>query len=172
MRPWLPWRPADSMLDHVPSYDRIVYQWSEGAVPPPHHYQYAVTLARDGAGAIRLLPDYEQHRPPAMEAVFPVPADCFGRLADALAEVMTIDRADPPQGIDAPVGGSTERWELHAEGEAPILLTIHPPLEATSLAALSETVRGLVPPEVWRQLFDERAAYWRAQGEPLPPEEA
>ncbi|MCZ7662869.1 MAG: hypothetical protein M5U22_08025 [Thermoleophilia bacterium] len=159
------------MLDHMPSYDRIVYQWSEGAVPPPYHYEYAVTLARDGAGAIRLLPDYEQHRPPAMEAVFRVPAGSFGCLADALAEAMAIDRAAPPRDSDAPLGGSVERWELYAEGKAPILLTIYPLCAGLGLAALSETVRGLVPPEVWRRLFDERAAYWRAQGEPLPPED-
>ncbi|HMP41352.1 MAG TPA: hypothetical protein PKA05_13295, partial [Roseiflexaceae bacterium] len=49
---------ADPALAQRPADFALVYQWREGSLPPPYHYEYDIELQPSGLGEIRMRPDY------------------------------------------------------------------------------------------------------------------
>lgn len=123
------------MLGRMPPEERIAYEWSEGTVPPPYYYEFAITVTLGGGGSggrathtpgdgaddpeeyrtgaprgwVRLLPDYEQHGAPSFVESFSVDAAGLARLMRELESTLG---ADPPRGalvgrrpVDTPPGG-------------------------------------------------------------------
>ncbi|HUT36408.1 MAG TPA: hypothetical protein VNE39_23175 [Planctomycetota bacterium] len=43
------------------------YDWREGSLPPPYHYEYTISVSPEGEGTIVFRPDYPEHDVPAWE---------------------------------------------------------------------------------------------------------
>ena len=50
--------PTPNSLDTRPADFNVIYEWQEGSLPPPYHYEYTITIKADGQGQIVMIPDY------------------------------------------------------------------------------------------------------------------
>jgi hypothetical protein len=151
---------------------RIEYQWREGTVPPPHYYEYAVSVAGDGMAEIGLTPDYPQDHPPVFRAMFRVAPSAIQRVDEVLAEADETVWMPLPTERAASLGDSTERLTLFGGAGVAMFSTTFSSDDKARLATLREAVRGMVPADVWQRLQRRRAQYWRERGVPIEEPQA
>lgn len=136
----------------------LVYKWSEGSLPPPYHYEYSIKVGTDGAGEVRMLPDYEYSNPPEWVEEFratPAQLDEFYQSARAAGFFSTRWETEE----DPPVGGSSESLAVTASGKEYLVPWSVPPDQQEEARALFEAVNRLVPAEIWASLESRRLKY-------------
>lgn len=141
----------------------LVYEWREGSLPPPYHYETTITVAADGAGSVTLVPDYPGPGVPVWTETFSLDAAALNALyAQLAAEGAFSTRWRALE--DPPVGGSFSWLTLTAGGRQ---IEIPPfPIEAQAGAAgrIQAAVTALVPTEVWDSLHARREQYVAEHG--------
>src|SRR5690554_3169233 len=55
----------------VPADFQIEYEWHEGSLPPPYHYEYTIRIGPGAQGEIVFLPDYPSDDTPVWTEPFP-----------------------------------------------------------------------------------------------------
>lgn len=156
---------ADAAAGLPPDDFSIRYDWSEGSLPPPYHYEYTITLAADGSGLMVMIPDYPGPDVPVWEEPFSVPPEELDRLHDLMIEQGLIherwsERDDPP------VGGSSASLEVTRSGEMIEIPAFPVDGQAERAAAIFAAVEAIVPQAVRDDLEQRRAAYEAANMEP------
>jgi hypothetical protein len=142
-------RPGDFKVD---------YEWREGSLPPPYHYEYALSITPEGKGEIVLTPDYPRAGVPKWTEEFQVKAERLDDLYKVLAEhglfTQTWRKLDAP-----PVGGSSQTLIVTAGGKQ---FTVEDYLVADQKAAaqaIYDAVTGLAPQEARDRLDAKREQY-------------
>jgi hypothetical protein len=142
-------RPQDLTVD---------YQWREGSLPPPYHYEYTLSIAAEGQGEIVLTPDYPRTDVPEWTEEFQVSAkqldDLYQVLVDNGLFTQTWRQQDSP-----PVGGSSQELIVTADGKR---FTVEDYVVADQQAAaqsMYDAVHALAPQEVWDRLDAKREQY-------------
>ena len=106
---------ADTVEGPPPADFRLRYDWREGSLPPPYHYEYTITLAADGSGLISMTPDYPGEGVPVWEEPFSLSPAELDRLHDLMVEQGLLRERwraeDSP-----PVGGSYAWLEVTRDG--------------------------------------------------------
>jgi len=140
------------------------YEWREGSVPPPYHYEYTVRLGPGGQGEVVFRPDYAQHDPPVWTEAFSVPGEALAGLYALLAEAGVFTRRwrRSPR---LPIGGSTAWLEATAGGRTVTVPAGLAQSQAAAIGAVYEAIRGLVPGAIWAKLLARRDDYRRAHAE-------
>lgn len=147
------------MTKAVPSDFSLKYEWCEGSVPPPYHYEYTIRVGPGLRGQIVFLPGYPQHGPPAWTEDFQVTEAAVARLYELLAAAAVLERSWKRR-AHAPVGGSLEWLEVTADGQ-----TVSVPSMAEQAELLEEAytaVKALVPERLWTKLLAQRQQYEQA----------
>lgn len=137
---------------------RVVYDWTEGSLPPPYHYEYTVTVEPDGRGQIVFVPDYGGEGVPKWTETFTVPA---GRLDDVYRLMMAngLLKTRWRQLEMPPVGGSSESVRVTVSGRQ---VTVADYLVKDQQAAgerMFTAARALVPDTVMTGLKARRDDY-------------
>ena len=140
----------------------IEYEWQEGSLPPPNHYEYTITITPDGQGAVVMIPDY-----PSMTAVkwtehFTVKAEEL----DGLDQVMKANglftrewrTPDPPR-----VGGSRRSLTVTTGGRRAAIRTPVVSEQESAVGAMCAAVEALVPKATWDTLNARRRQYVQEQ---------
>jgi hypothetical protein len=87
----------------LPSDFKVVYEWREGSLPPPHYYQFEIVLLSSGEGRMTMVPDYPSPLVPVWSQDFPVaPAALYdfyafllnGRVFELCGLEMTSHRSE------------------------------------------------------------------------------
>lgn len=146
----------------VPGDFRLRYEWREGALPPPDHYEYTITLGPGSTGEIVFTPDYPQFDPPVWREQFEIEDQGLPRL-HAAAAIGGLLRAGRPAreadrlggGEGDRLGGSVETLEILAGG------TRYVAPEGEDLGSLVDLVRSMVPEKTWKELMDRREQFVR-----------
>jgi hypothetical protein len=105
----------DPALVTRPADLSIQYEWQEGSLPPPYHYEYTITVSSAGQGTIVLIPDYPADGVPIWTENFAVsPAQM-----DALYQLFLTNGLfeNSWQETDPPVGGSSQSIAITAHGQ-------------------------------------------------------
>ena len=147
-----PSRPADL---------RVAYEWYEGSLPPPYHYEYAITVDSTGQGRMTLVPDYRGDGVPVWTESFVVPAgqlDDLYRvfLAQGLAKTAWRQMEVPP------VGGSHQVLRVTMGGRQVRVADYLTEEQRRSAAAIFDAVKALVPKDVRAGLLAKRDLYVQA----------
>lgn len=156
---------ATSTEGPTPTDFRLRYDWREGSLPPPYHYEYTITLAADGSAAIVMVPAYPGPGVPSWEEPFTVPS----------AEVERLYRLMQAQGLLSerwreldlpPVGGSSASMEVTADGRTVQLPSFPVDGQRERIEAIYAVVEGLVPAAIRADLEQRREAYMAANPGP------
>jgi hypothetical protein len=155
--------PGSPALDERPADFSLVYEWREGSLPPPYHYEYTISVTADGAGTLTLVPDYPGPAVPIWTETFGLDAAALDALYAQLAAegaFTTGWRAED----DPPVGGSYSWLTLTAGGRE---IEIPPfPIESQTAAAsrIEAAVNALVPADLWDSINARREQYVAEHG--------
>jgi hypothetical protein len=134
----------------------VEYHWREGSMPPPHHYEYDISIAPDGKGRIAFRPDYGD-KPEWVEEFAVAKAD-RDRLRGILNDAGVFTRAWEEL-KDPPVGGAYS-WLVATSGGKTAKLPSHP-ADPGRLPEVYDAIRGLVPKATWDSLRAKRDQYAR-----------
>lgn len=141
------------------------YDWREGSLPPPYHYEYTITLAADGAGAMTMVPDYPGPGVPVWEEPFTAApeevAALYGLMLDQGLLSERWRELDQP-----PVGGSSASLEVTAGGRTVRIPAFPAEGQQGRAAAIFAAVEAVVPPAIRDDLEARRAAYEAANVRP------
>jgi hypothetical protein len=150
--------PTPNPLDTRPPDFNLVYEWHEGSLPPPYHYEYTITLGPDGQGQIEMIPDYASDRTPHWTEPFtltPAALDQFYRLL--IDKGLLTQRWQAMS--DTPVGGGSESLLVTAHGRQITIPSYVILLQAAAVEGMAEAIRALVPQTLWDKLNTQREQY-------------
>lgn len=152
--------PTPNPLDARPADFNVIYEWQEGSLPPPYHYEYTIKIKPDGQGEIIMLPDYDTDATPYWIEPFtvtPATLDQFYRLLidQGLFTQRWQAQSDPP------VGGSYDSLKVTAHDRQIDIPSFVIPAQSAAVEAIGAAVRALVPQHLWDKLNTQREQYVR-----------
>jgi hypothetical protein len=129
----------------------VLYEWQEGSLPPPYHYEMAMRISPDGQGEVTLVPDYPSGQVPVFSEPFPVSARALDGLFRLMIENGLLETSWQAQ-EDPPVGGEVEWLTVTAGGRQVEIPAFVLPEQQSQVKAMAEALRALVPAETWERL--------------------
>jgi hypothetical protein len=149
---------GDAAEGPPPADFSLRYDWREGSLPPPYHYEYTIALAAGGAGTMTMVPDYPGEGVPVWEEPFTLAPEEVDRLHDLMiAEGLLRERwraEDAP-----PVGGSYASLEVTRDGRTIEIPAFPVDGQRERAAAIFAAVEAIVPAEIRADLERRRAEY-------------
>ena len=145
----------------LPEDFALTCDWAAGAMPPPYHYEYSITVGPDGRGEITFWPDYPAEETPAWRETWQAPFERRLRLYHLLEEHGFLNPVvETGEEEERPIGGETVRLEASANGQRIQLDSTRLSADrADALREMLDAVRALVPDLVWEDLAARRRAY-------------
>jgi hypothetical protein len=137
---------------------QLRYDWREGSLPPPYHYEYTITLAADGSGTMTMLPGYPGPGVPTFEERFTLAPEALDRLHDALIAEGLLREGWREQ-RDPPVGGASWTLEVTHAGRTVVIPAFPVEAQQARAAAIAAAVEAIVPQAARDSLERQRAAY-------------
>jgi hypothetical protein len=136
----------------------VTYEWYEGSLPPPYHYEYSIKLQADGAGEVTMIPDYPGEGVPVWSEPFSVSRPELNTLFGVMvAEGLFRENW---QAMEAPpVGGSSEQLTVVAEGRTVKIPAFPIRTQQERAEAIIGALRDVVPTTIFADLEARRAAY-------------
>lgn len=136
----------------------IEYEWREGSLPPPYHYEYTVIINPSSRSEISLTPDHPSTTVPKWTEFFKVEEQDLNNLYRVMIENGLFTRKWR-QLDGAPVGGRKQTMTVTAQGKQ---ITVEDYLvseQQVSAKAMYAAVQALVPKEIWKRLQARRQKY-------------
>ena len=150
--------PTPNPLDTRPADFKVIYDWQEGSLPPPYHYEYIVTLAPDGQGQIVMVPDYAFSHPPTWTETFTVTSAQLDQFYRLLVDQGLFTQRWQAQS-SPPVGGSSDSLTVNAHGQQIIIPTFVIHAQASAAEDIATALHALAPRELWDKLDAKREQY-------------
>jgi hypothetical protein len=137
---------------------QLRYDWREGSLPPPYHYEYSIVLNPNGSGMIAMVPDYPGPGVPVWEEPFSLTPNERDQLHDELISQGLVRERWREQS-SPPVGGSFATLTVIRDGRT-IELPAFPIEEQRAQAeAIFSAVEAIVPQAIRDDLQRKRAEY-------------
>lgn len=147
-----------SMPAQRPADFSVAYNWQEGSLPPPYHYEYSITITGNGQGDVVMTPSYPAEHVPRWQESFQVTAADLDRLYQRFVDQGLFTHSWKTE-TNLRVGGSSE-WIKVVAGET--VVEIPRQVVAGQEAAATEiyaAVKALVPPAQWAKLETQLKEY-------------
>ena len=129
-------------------------------MPPPHHYEYTITIGPDLHGEIVFLPDYPSDETPVWTEGFDLSDDALAGLHSLIVEAGVFS-TDWREMDDPPVGGKLEWMKATASGTDVLVPSTLVAEQAEAIAPVYEAMRSLVPKSVRDKLMARQEQYQR-----------
>ncbi len=142
----------------APDDFQLTYSWREGSLPPPYHYSYSITLGADGAGEVRMTPDYPSEGVPVWTEPFSLDRDTLDRMYATMVEQGLLRERWRAESIP-PVGGSSEDLTAVAGGRTVEIPSFVVASQRERAQAIYAALRSVVPNEIFADLEARREAY-------------
>ncbi len=136
----------------------IEYEWREGSLPPPYHYEYSVIINPSGRSEIILTPDYPSTTVPKWTEFFKVEEQNLNDVYRVIVENGLFTRKWR-QLDQAPVGGSNQTLIVMVKGKRIKIEDYLVPEQQFSAKLMYAAVQALVPQEIWERLQARRQKY-------------
>jgi hypothetical protein len=146
------------MPDQRPDDFSVLYEWSEGSLPPPYHYEYSIAVGPGRMGEVIMIPDYPSDTTPRWTEPFPVSAADLDGLYTTLRDGGMWSTAWEAM-QDPPVGGSSDSLTATAFGNTTEIPSFVVSEQSDAAGAAAAAVRALVPQEVWDRLEAQLKEY-------------
>lgn len=135
----------------------VTYNWYEGSVPPPYHYEYMITIEANGAGLVTYSPDYPGTDVPTWTEPFTLDTPQMDALYTQLRDLNVFNMAWS-EADQVPVGGSHSNLTLFADGRT-VDIPAFPASAADQAESAKSAVVAVVPAEIWDRLSAQRDQY-------------
>lgn len=147
----------------MPADFAVRYEWGNGALPPPYHYDYTIHLGPGaGTGRVEFRPGHDSL--PVWTETFPVSE---AQLRSVYAVFMARGVFDRAWGEGQPMaGGETEWLEAMAGGQGVTLPSQPRDEDRTALREVYAAVRAVVPRGVIAGLVARQERFQQEQGAP------
>lgn len=148
-----------------PANFSVRYEWREGSVPPPYHYEYTIEF-QGGKGQLFFWPDYPTDQVPTWTEQFAVDEATTARIYQLMMQQGVWARQWRQQD-PMPVGGATDWLAATAQNatvKIPIALVDD---DAEAIEPVYNAIRALVPQATWDALRARQEAY-HATNTPQP----
>jgi hypothetical protein len=139
------------------------YEWVEGAVPPPYHYEWTIEL-QNRQGIISFYPDYPQQGVSPWVKNFQVPGGQFNYLVETL-HTSRVFRTHWQQPEEVSAGGAHDSLTVWLEGQTYQVPPIRTPGANRAMQPVWQAVKACVPKPVWDELFQKREEILKASAE-------
>lgn len=136
----------------------VTYEWQEGSLPPPFHYEYRITVQPTGQGEVVMVPDYPSEHVPTWTETFNVQPVALDNLYQVMVDNGLFTQNWRAQ-ENPPVGGSSQSMVVTAHGQQ-ITIPVYVVAELeTAVTEMYSAVTALVPPNVWEKLETQHQQY-------------
>lgn len=136
----------------------VEYEWREGSLPPPYHYEYTIIIKPSSQSKIVMTPDYPSNTVPKWIEYFKVEERGLNDLYRMMVENGLFTRKWR-QLTAAPVGGSNQTLIVTAQGKRIKVEDYLVSEQQVSAKVMYATVQALVPKEIWERLQVRRQQY-------------
>jgi len=138
----------------------VSYEWQEGSLPPPYHYEYQISLQSSGQGKVTMVPDYPSAGVPVWTETFAIQPNSLNELYRLMITqcVLVTDWQAPTHPL---VGGPLESMQVTAHGKQIKVPASLIPQQASLVKKIYSAVTALVPKAIWEKLSTLRAQYIR-----------
>ncbi len=136
----------------------LQYHWSESALPPPYHYEYAIHLGPGAQGLIEFWPDYPGADTPVWTETFEVANEDLDKLYVLMG----------PQGLlieawlqsdDLPDGAPADSLQVTAEGRQIGVPSYVASAHQEQAQAVYARIKALLPRPIWTHLMARYEQY-------------
>ncbi len=134
----------------------IEYQWREGTLPPPDHYEYMIQISREAKGRIEFRPDYPKEDVPVWTEDFAVDEETLEQVYRLMVD-KGVFHQEWKSDERIPPGDRIETLEVTSQDNH-----IHVPANIQNQADISDVytaIRKLVPHTIWESLMAKRDQY-------------
>jgi hypothetical protein len=142
---------------------RLHYEWQEGALPPPHHYEYRLEVRGD-EGRIDFSPDYPGAGKPRWVETFVVDPHLVTRIVARLDHEGLLRKVWELEDGRAPAGGSLDSLEIDVD-DVRYTIPSWVARENDRTREIIVEIRSLVPEPLWDELIRRRREYEDDWGE-------
>ncbi len=126
----------------------LTLYFSNGSLPPPHHFHYRIDIDAEGAAELAYTRGYTNPPRTATYTVVPEILAALERQARALAAVR--DSFAAAEALPRPIGGATTHARILLDGEELVLPTTFNQPHAGLLNDFYGQIRQSVPATVWK----------------------
>lgn len=133
----------------------LTLYYSNGSLPPPHHFHYRVEIDADGAAELVYTRGYEG---PPRSARYMVEADTLKSLERQARTLVAVKASfAAADAKPRPVGGATTHARVVLDGEVVDFPTLFNQPHAEGLSEFYRDLRATVPASAWASVkADER----------------
>ncbi|MDD5168122.1 MAG: hypothetical protein PHN75_04830 [Syntrophales bacterium] len=150
--------PSTNERNERPDDFGVEYEWREGSLPPPYHYEFTVIIKPSSQSEIVLTPDYPATTVPRWTEFFKVEEQGLNDLYRVMVENGLFTRKWRQMDA-APVGGSNQTLAVTAQGKRIKVEDYLVSDQQVSAKAMYAAVQALVPKEIWERLQARRQQY-------------
>ncbi|MCI0472497.1 MAG: hypothetical protein L0Y76_02835 [Ignavibacteria bacterium] len=142
------------------NWEKLVYYYNAGALPPPYHYHYTISISKDGQGELLHTSGYADNGKNTSKYSFVLSDKELNQLVQAVNEsgVLNSDIKQRP-GEEIPDGGHSDGLTFYSEsGDAEtenIIKTVpsYPDLKYEKiLNKLYSVIIKCVPDDIWNKV--------------------
>jgi hypothetical protein len=152
-------------VDTRPDDFLIEYEWVEGSLPPPYHYEYTIRIGSSGMGEVEMIPDYPSDQTPVWVEELSIEEVDLDQLYRRMVE-KGIFPQDWRARDDPPVGGSSEWLSVTANGREFEIPAYVVSSQELAVSEIYTTIRSLVPQAIWEKLNTQREQYVKEYSSP------
>ncbi len=136
----------------------IHYQWFQGSLPRPYHYEYSIAIHPSGYCEIIYSPDYPFDGVPKWKEEFFIDSIDLDNLYNLMKNNHLLDVVwTTPE--KPPVGSAYETLEVIFDSRKIIFPEYIERSENTFEKNISSAIRSLVPEDLWHKLEGKRDQY-------------
>jgi hypothetical protein len=150
--------PSAEPVTERPDDFSLVYEWREGSLPPPYHYEYTITVQADGLVTLTMVPDYPGAGVPVWTESLTLDAGALDTLFALLVAEDAFTTNWRAEDLP-PVGGGLDWLTLTANGRTVELPPYPIEAQAASADRIQDAVIALVPQDIWDKLNAQRERY-------------
>ena len=140
----------------------VEYEWREGSLPAPYHYEYTVIIKPSSQSKIVLTPDYASITVPKWTEYFKVEEHGLNDLYRVMVENGLFTRKWRQLAAE-PVGGSNQTLVVTAQGKRIKVEDYVVSEQQVSAKVMYAAVQALVPKEIWERLEARRQQYMQVR---------
>lgn len=141
----------------------LTYQYDNGSLPPPHHFEYSVHISTGLAGNLLFQPDYGDEGSCSWVEHFVVTTEQLDSLYRAMLRHKMLRTRWKLQ-LRPIVGGSHSWLRFAVSGKDYQVPAELVPTQRESVQEVYEMVRNLVPQPVWDQMWLRYDQYKKDHG--------
>jgi len=138
-------------------WQRLNYYYNSGALPPPYHYSYNISITSDGAGELTYVKGYDEKGKNKTQLNFTLGKKQMKELKRQLkiSGVLT-DKIKERRNEEIPDGGHSDNLTVYSDSEPPEIIASvpsYPDLKyVAALNKLYEYIVSCVPNEYWNEV--------------------